>query len=236
MKIKNTAFSFEESLRFLEKDMAPQQVDGKQIGVCDTLTVEDLYPQRVTSVNSTIMYVKITYKGELSVKHKEYAYHAAMNLILKIVQSVKTLRLLNIQADGSLMAVYDTPMKKQIEEVINLSAQVRSINEVVLLKLNQNLANQIVTVGLHYGTIVTYNTEAPLEEMFFAGEGMTFAKQLTELREDCILISEGIYINLSEEMQKNLFENQSSVNGEKYYYAPLINIGMHKWVEEQLSK
>ncbi len=233
MKIRETEFSFEDSLRFLEEDVAPQLGDGEPIAVCDTLTEDDLLSKQVTSVNCTVMYAKVTYKSLRSAKYKECAYHATMALILKIVQSTKTLRLLNIQADGGLLAVFDTPMKKHIEEVINLAAQIRSVNGVVLTKLRQDLSSQVVTVGLDYGLVTCYNTGASLEELFFAGDAILAAKQLNSLKEDFVVISDSIFINLSEDWQQNLFVSHDMVEGKKYHYAPLINIRMHKWVEER---
>lgn len=236
MKINHTDFSFEESLRFLEEDVASQLGDGEPIAICDTLTEADLLPKQVTSANCTAMYVKVIYKSVRSVKYKECAYHAAMNLILKIVQSTETLRLLNIQADGGLLAVFDTPMKKQIEEVINLSAMIRSVNAVVLTTLKQDLSSQVVTVGLDYGAVLCFNNaKDSLEEKFFAGDAMLTAKQLTDLKEDYVVISNSIYINLSEDWQKNLFVSHDIVENNKYHFAPLINIRMHKWVTEQLK-
>ncbi len=236
MKINHTEFSFEESLRFLEEDVAPQLGDGEPIAVCDTLTEADLLPKQVTSANCTAMYVKVTYKAVRSAKYKECAYHAAMNLILKIVQSTNTLRLLNIQADGGLLAVFDTPMKKHIEEVINLSAMIRSVNGVVLTKLKQDLSSQVVTVGMDYGSVLCYNNKESLEEKFFSGDAMLVAKQLADMKEDYVVISESIFINLTEDMQKNLFANNDIVEGNRYHFSPLINIKMHKWVEEQQKK
>lgn len=232
MKIKNTEFSFEESLMFLEENIIPQLGDGEPMAVCDTLTEDDLLPQKVTSVNCTAMYVKVTNKTLRNSKNKECAFHAAMNLILKVVQSAKTLRLLNIQADGGLLAVFDTPMKKQIEEVVNLSALIRSVNGVVLTKLNQELSSQTVTVGLDYGEITCYNMEKPLEEQFFAGDAMRIVKQFIDLREDNVVISDSIYINLNENWKNNLFVNHGTFEGKSYHFAPLINIKMHKWVLE----
>lgn len=236
MKINHTEFSFEESLRFLEEDVAPQLGDGEPIAVCDTLTEADLLPKQVTSANCTAMYVKVAYKAVRSAKYKECAYHAAMNLILKIVQSTNTLRLLNIQADGGLLAVFDTPMKKHIEEVINLSAMIRSVNGVVLTKLKQDLSSQVVTVGMDFGSVLCYNNKESLEEKFFSGDAMLVAKQLADMKEDYVVISESIFINLTEDMQKNLFANNDIVEGNRYHFSPLINIKMHKWVEEQQKK
>ena len=214
--------------------MTPLLGDGDSIVVCETLTAADLLPKQVTSANCTAMYVKVTNKAVRSAKYKECAYHAAMNLILKIIQSPETLRLLNIQADGGLLAVFDTPMKKHIEEVITLSAMIRSVNAVVLTKLKQDLSSQVVTVGLDYGAVLCYNnTKGSLEEKFFAGDAMLIAKQLADLKEDHVVISNSIYINLSEDMQKKLFISDGIIDGNRYHFSPLINIRMNKWVEEQ---
>lgn len=233
MKIKHTEFSFEESLKFLQEEVAPQLNDGEPIAVFDKLAETGELPNQVVAANCTAMYVKVTYKGVRGEKYRECARHGVMNLVLRIVQSTQSLRLLEIQADGSLLAVFDTPMKKEVEEIVNVAAQVRSVNEVVLTKLNQNLTDQVVTVGMDYGQVTSYNTGDALEEKFFAGSSMLIAKQLTDLREDCVIISDNIYINLSDDFQNRLFVSHDMRGDVKYHYAPLINIRMHKWVLEQ---
>lgn len=233
MKIKDTEFSFEESLRFLEEDVKPQLNDGEPIAVFDTLRKGEALSMQVTSVRCTAMYIDVVYKGQMGGKYKECALHAVMTLILRLVQSSKSIRLLNIQADGGLLVVFDTPMKKDVEDIITLSAQVRSVNHVVLKKLGMRQDEQEITVGLDYGIISSYNAEDELDEKFYAGGCMVAAKQLTRAKKNCVVISETIYINLSEDMQKNLFVNHDEEGDLKYYYAPLINIRMNKWVEEQ---
>lgn len=232
MKIKDTVFSFEDALRFLEEDVKPQLGDGEPLAVFDTLKKEESLPKQVTSARGTAMYIKVAYKGRRGGKYREVALHAVMTLVLKLVQSLKSVRLLNIQADGGLQVVFDTPMKKDVEDVITLSAQVRSINHVVLKKLGLNQDEQEITVGMDYGTISSYNAEEELEEKFYAGDCMETAQRLTGLKQDCVVISETIFINLSDDMQKNLFASYGTEGDLKYHYSPLINIRMNKWVVE----
>ena len=233
MKIENTDFSFDESLKYLD-ELVVQLKDVSEIPVCNTLTDEDLPLRTVVAINCTAMCIKVNNKSVKDGKVKEYILHAAMNLIIKILASSKTIKHLHLQADGGLLAIFDTPMKKDVEEIINLSAQVRSINEVVLKKFRIiDLAAQVVTVGIDYGPVTCYCTGTSLDEYYLAGQSIETAKLLSSASQDCVNISNNIYINLSEDMTTKLFNAQGSVDNLKYYYSPLINIRMRKWVTEQ---
>ncbi len=233
MKIENTDFSFDESLKYLD-ELVVQLKDVPEIPVYNTLTDEDLPQRTVVAINCTAMCIKVNNKSVKDGKVKEYILHAAMNLIIKILASSKTIKHLHLQADGGLLAIFDTPMKKDVEEIINLSAQVRSINEVVLKKFHiMDLAAQVVTVGIDYGPVTCYCTGTSLDEYYLAGQSIETAKLLSSASQDCVNISNNIYINLSEDMTTKLFNAQGSVDNLKYYYSPLINIRMRKWVTEQ---
>lgn len=227
-------FSFEDALRHL--DEVVQQMTGETpIPHCDTLTEEDMLPGKLVQVNCTAMYVRVANKT-LEGKVKDFAFHSAMNLIMKIVMDSYAFKRMEFQAEGGLVVLFDTPMKKDVEEIINVSAQVRSINEVVLQKLGQNLLGQIVTVGIDFGPIEGYCIGNSIEEYYFAGETIETAKRLAGVKEDCVLISEDIFINLPENMTTELFDRQGEAEGMKYHYSRLINTMMQKWVEEQGNK
>lgn len=233
MKIDNTDFSFDESLKYLD-ELVVQLNDAPEIPVCNALTDEDLPPRTVVAVNCTAMCIKVNNKSVKDGKVKEYILHAAMNLIIKILASSKTIKHLHLQADGGLLAIFDTPMKKDVEDIINLSAQIRSINEVVLKKFHiMDLAAQVVTVGIDYGPVTCYCAGTSLDEYYLAGQSIETAKLLTSATQDCVNISNNIYINLPEDMTSKLFTSQGFVENLKYFYSPLINIRMRKWVVEQ---
>lgn len=233
MKIENTDFSFGESLKYLD-ELVAQLNDIPEIPVYNTLSDEDLPQRSVVTVNCTAMCIKVNNKSVKDGKVKEYILHAAMNLIIKILAGSKTIKHLHLQADGGMLAIFDTPMKKDVEDIINLSAQVRSINEVVLKKFHiMDLAAQVVTVGIDYGPVTCYCAGTSLDEYYLAGQSIETAKLLSSTTQDCVNISNNIYINLPEDMTSKLFTSQGFVENLKYYYSPLINIRMRKWVAEQ---
>lgn len=233
MNIKQADFSFEESLKYVDGLLA-QLKDDSPLPVCDTLTKEDLFTKDIAQAHCTTMMVKVERQPWLKEgRIRDYVFHAAINLMMGVIRSTKTLRHLDVQADGGLLALFDTPMKKNVEEVIILSAQVRSVNDVVLKKFRQDLTGQSVTVGVDYGSVICYNGDDPIEDLFFAGKGIETAKFLAERKDNCVVISHDIYINLSEEMQKNLFKEGEKEGDLQYYFSPLINIKMREWVEEQ---
>lgn len=227
-------FSFEDALKHLD-EVAQQMTEEVPIPHCDTLTDEAMLPGRLVQVNCTAMYVRVV-NNTLEGNVKVFAFHTAMNLIMKIVLSSYAFRRMEFQTDGGLVVLFDTPMKKDVEEIINVSARVRSINGVVLQKLKQDLQGQIVTVGIDFGPIEGYCTGDSIVEYYFAGETIETAKQLTDVETDCVVISEDIFINLPENMTTELFGRKGESEGLKYHYSRLINTMMQKWVDEQQDK
>lgn len=226
MEINRDDFSFEESLKYLDL-LSSQLKDETDIPESHSMRVDESLDNRVIKVYGTAMYIMVANKlqGTYYFKSKQYAYNGVTNLILKILQGSKLLMRLNMQADGGILALFDTPMKKDVEEIINLSGQVRSINEVAMRKFRLETTNQTVSVGIDYGPIYTFSS-------IFTGLPIRYARVLAECQEDNVNISDDIYINLPEELRTNLFANEGVLQSIKYHYAPLINMRMRKWVEE----
>lgn len=235
MEIKDREYSFEESLKFLDR-LAVQMNDNSAIPICDTLTDDDLIPQTIVQVGCTAMCVQVKLNMTVIEKVKYYALHATMSQIMSILESSKTLRHLDIQGDGGLLALFDTPMKKDIGEIINLSAQVRSINDVVLKKFRLDGTGQIVTVGLDYGPVSTYCAGTSTDEYFYSGRVIRMAELLSKVKEDNVNISRNIYVNLPEDLRAQLFAKKVTDDELDYHSAPLINLRMQKWVTEQAEE
>ena len=232
MKINKTEYSFEESLKYLDF-LAQQMTDEEDIPEIHNLNVKELPVHKVITAYCATMYIRVIRRVDGDGRGKEYAFRGAISQIVKLLENSDTLRHLDLQADGSIMALFDTPMKKNVEELIILAAQVRSINDVVLTKFHMDLGRQHCAVGLDYGAVSYFSTANSSIDPICYQATMKWAKQLAEQRDDSVIISDDIYINLSEDMQKNLFKNSSVHKELKYHYAPLINIRMDKWVKEQ---
>lgn len=228
MKTDRKDFSFEESLTFLD-ELNHQLKDETVFKECDSLNEVNFQPGMIMQVNCTVMYINVL-NNTLRGKVKDYALHAVMNLATRILRSSKTLKYLEFQADASLLALFDTTMKKEIEEIITLAAQVRSINEVVLKKFGQDLSGQSISIGINYGPVELYCASTSGKDYYVAGSEILKAMKLSQERKDNVVISETIFINLPEEMTTKLFQSYNLLGPIKYYYAPLINIMMRKWV------
>lgn len=233
MEVKKDDFSFEESLKYLDS-IASQLHDGVEIPELHSMQAGDFMPNKVIKVFGTAMYIKVTNNmlGTNCFKSRQYAVNTVTNLILKILQTNKMLTHLNQQTDGSLLVVYDTPMKKDVEDMINLAGQVRSINEVAMKKFHLEMSDQTVSIGMDYGPIYTYSSGESFIGSICTGVPLKAAKVLAECKEDNVIISDDIYINLPEDLRKHLFQNEDVERNIKYHYSPLINLRMRKWVME----
>ena len=231
MKIEKNAFSFEESLKYLEK-LAQQMTESQGLRVFRNVEMDELPVENVVKVFCVAMSIKVKPKLERTTFHMDYVYAGVVSQIFSIVQSSILLRKVEMQADGGILVLFDTPMKKDVEEVINIAAQVRSINDVVLRKFHMPLDEQVISVGIDYGPISYFSSIYTNYDGLFFGNSIMRAKKLAEVKTDSVNISEDIYMNLSEETQRNLFVNKE-MNGEMAYYcSQLINIRMRKWVVE----
>jgi hypothetical protein len=231
MKIRKNEFSFEESLKYLD-EFAQQMIDIKGLRVFRNIETDEMPVEQIVKVFCAAMNIKVIKKFSHAGYHMEFVYAGVVSQILGVLQSSNLLQHVDMQADGGILALLNAPMKKDVEDIINLAAQVRSINDVVLKKFRLPLGEQVISVGIDYGPISYFASSYTNLEGIFYGNAIVRAKILADAKEDSVNISEDIYMNLSEDMQKNLFVNKEMTGELKYYFSQLINIRMRKWVVE----
>ena len=231
MKINKNDFSFEESLKYLDR-LGADMTDNEGMRAFRSMEQDELPVDRVVKVFCVAMSIKIIKKFSHAGVHTEYVHAGTVSQILHVLQSAVQLRQVEMQVDGGIMALFDAPMKKDVEDIINISAQVRSINDVVLKKFRLPLGEQTVSVGLEYGPVSYFASRYSNLEGVCYGGTIQRAKKLADVKDDSVNISEDIYMNLSEDMQDNLFVNKEMTGDVKYFFSQLINIRMRKWVVE----
>lgn len=236
MNIKKNDFSFEESLKYLDS-LASRMAEDQEFQAFRAIDKGELPADKVVKVFCVAMNIRLTKKFSHHIEYyTEYVYMAALGQIVSIARSMDSLRSVEMQCDGSILAIFDTPMKKDVEDVINMSAQIRSINDVVLRKFRVPLGEQVVSIGVDYGPM-TYMESTKLGcDSIYSGNVIKFAEMLAKVKEDSVNISEDIYVNLSEEMQNNLFQSVGMLGEVSYHHSPLINIRMRKWVLENQKR
>ena len=161
MKIEMNEFSFEESLKYLD-ELVTQFKEDADVPETHSMNEEELPLNQVVRMNCTAMSIRIINRLLARDRLIKYVYHAALSQIVSVLQSAKGLKHLDLQADGGLLALFDTPMKKDVEDIINLAAQVRSVNEVVVSKFRLDAGRQVVAVGIDYGPITVFSTDGML--------------------------------------------------------------------------
>lgn len=233
MKTDKRDFSFEESLKYLD-DLAAQMIDDQEFLSFRAIEKGELPVDKAIKVFGVAMNIRLTQKFSHDiVYYKEYVLMATISQIVSIARSMDSLRSLEMQSDGSILALFDTPMKNDVEDVVNMAAQMRSINDVVLQKFRVPLGEQVVSIGLDYGPL-TYLESTKLGcDSIYHGTAISFAVIMAKAKEDSVNITDDIFVNLSEEMQKNLFQGEDSLGEVRYHHSPLINIRMRKWILEQ---
>lgn len=231
MKIRKNEFSFEESLKYLD-EFAQQMIDIKGLRLFRNIYTDGMPVEQIVKVFCAAMNIKVIKKFSHPGYHMEFVYAGAISQILGVLQSSSLLQHVDMQADGGILALLNAPMKKDVEDIINLAAQVRSINDVVLRKFHLPLGEQVISVGIDYGPISYFASAYTNLEGIFYGNAIVRAKMLADAKEDSVNVSEDIYMNLSDEMKQNLFKENDMMGETRYYHSPLINIRMRKWVVE----
>lgn len=231
MKIDKNDFSFEESLKYLDR-LGADMTETEGMKAFRMMEKDELPVDKVVKVFCVVMSIRIINRYSHQGIHTDYVHAGTVSQILHVLQSAIQLRQVEMQADGGMMALFDAPMKKDVEDIINISAQVRSVNDVVLKKFRLPLGEQVVSVGIEYGPVTYFASRYSNLEGVCYGSTIQRAKKLADVRDDSVNISEDIYVNLSEDMQKNLFVNKEMTGELKYYFSQLINIRMRKWVVE----
>lgn len=232
MKVEKNDFSFEESLKYLDQ-LGTEMIEAEGLRAYRSMDKDELPMDKVVKVFCVAMSIKIINKFNHTSFHMDYMYAGTVSQILHILNSARQVRQIEMQADGSILVLFDAPMKKDVEDIINLSAQIRSMKDVVLTKFRMPLDELLISVGIEFGPVSFFSSVYSHMEGICYGNAIKRAKLLADAREDCVNISDDIYGNLSEDMQKKLFVNRDTAGELTYYFAPLINIRMRKWVLEQ---
>lgn len=134
-------------------------------------------------------------------------------------------------AANYLRFVYDTPLKKDLNEALDDAARIKTLALVVSKKAKQKRYPLIkASVGMDYGavTLLPVNLhDYRFSRFVWMGEAVKKAEELAGKADDDIVISPIVWKNLTENNRK-LFEAEYLLG--TFYRGKIVNIAMNNWV------
>lgn len=130
-----------------------------------------------------------------------------------------------------IMAIFDTPYKKNIDAVLDSVAKLNAMFSLVdKLYTKSSLSGISHGIGMSYGkALLTKINNEERPEYNWGGEALELALKLSEIEQSkdyIVRASYTIFNNLKEDYQK-LFEK---VGFDDYYGANPVNIALNKWI------
>lgn len=133
---------------------------------------------------------------------------------------------------NKILFVYSTPLKKDLERVIDDAARIRTLGFIVSkIASGKNVSGLEVNIGINYGSVSLIPVEIISECRQYVWKGKTFenAVSLMEDAQGKILISPVVFDNLNEKTRE-LFERD--LGGESYS-GSIVNVMMNNWLRSE---
>ena len=161
-------------------------------------------------------------------------YACLYSEISSIMKSADT-HLITQYEGNTLISIYNTRLKINIEELIDIAAKINSITEIITYKFSKELGPKKISacIGIHYGNTYFVNGDCAegTKSIIAYGPSRNEAIKLAKTSNSNsgkTLISSSVYQNLSDSYQKFFNHNTDTDT----YTASLINTVMSKWIEK----
>jgi class 3 adenylate cyclase len=234
MKSTYTTYNFDSS-KGRVNDILNSNEDSfeelKSIPSRDRLTFDNGF-----YVQCTALFVDIRQSSELPKKHKlptlAKIYRSYISEVTAVINSDDDCKEVTIAGD-SIWAIFDTPLKLQIDNVVSVSAKISSVIDMLNCKFKKKGIDPItVGIGIDYGRALMIKAGfkgSTVNDVVWMGDVVNQASNLCHLGNKSYgdketMISSAIYSNLNDH-HKSLF----SYNNLRYCYnGDIINLEMDK--------
>lgn len=215
--------------------------DKEEIPKRDDLTYTNGY-----YVNCCSLFVDLRDSSKMPEKHQKRVlakiYRSYISEIVAIVNGSPICKEINIIGD-CVSAIFKGQLKSDIEEVINIAAQINSLIKVLNYKLSKKGYSGIKAgIGLAWGRVLMIKagySGSGINDVVWMGDavnqGSKMCSKASKEVSSPIVVTDVFYQNLSEEVKK-FFTQGSLFSSPNYYYANLINTYMNDWLTEQQEK
>ncbi|USL28000.1 adenylate/guanylate cyclase domain-containing protein [Priestia megaterium] len=236
-------YNFEKSLERIDKilNFTSAFEDKKDIPKRDDLTFTNGY-----YVNCCSLFIDIRDSSKMPEKHQKRVlakiYRAYISEIVAVINGSIICKEINIIGD-CVSAIFKGQIKKDVEEVLNIAAQVNSLIDVLNYKfMKKGYPTIKAGIGLAWGRVLMIKSgysESGISNVVWMGDavnqGSKMCSKASKEVSSPIVVTDDFYHNLSEE-DKKLFTQGSSYSTTNYYYSSIVNPFMDNWIQIQKDK
>jgi class 3 adenylate cyclase len=238
MESNHISYDFDNSLNRI--DIILNSSDNSYEEVNSIPSREKLTYTNGFYVNCTALFVDIRGSSNLPQKYRRPTlariYRSYISEVIAIINSNSKCAEINVQGD-CVWAIFDTPYKRDIDEVFGTSAQISSIVDILNCKLAKRKIEPIkIGIGIDYGRALMIKagySGSGINEVVWMGDVVNLACKLCsygnkEFYDYELMISKVIYDNLKNE--NKILMQWNSVRS--CYHGNIINIIMQDWVNK----
>lgn len=235
MITEKSIYNFEESLFRIDQMLNFQISEEETRSSIPNLNVIPAKGGVIT--NCSVMQMEMTPSSSSDYSQLLRVYRAFLSETVAILAS--NINCVDIKALGTqLTAVFNTPFKNNIETLIDKTAMINTLAQIVTKKAKRlGLPGISVKIGVDYGNVMLMrygklnNDEVYPKGLVWIGKPVEGAQMLVErpVFGRNIWISDVVFQNLSEEYTK--FFQREKESG--CYCADIINMHMKSWLNKQ---
>ncbi|HBN5964795.1 TPA: adenylate/guanylate cyclase domain-containing protein [Acinetobacter baumannii] len=237
MQANYKAYDFEKSRDRIDEILDSSDnnyEDKKEIPNRENLTFTNGY-----YVYGSAIFVDMRGSKEYATNHRRpvlaKVYRSYISELIAILNSLQIVRELYIEGD-CVWAIYNTPLKKDVNDVFSISAKVNSLIDTLNIKLKKRKYTPIKAgTGVHYSETLMIKagySGSGINEVTWIGnlvsETADLCSKANKNGKSRSLISNVFYNNLNEDNKKLLSKCYSL----DCYEGNYVNIKMNEWVEQ----
>lgn len=211
--------------------------DATSIPLRSSLTYTNGYYVYVTA-----LFVDIVGSSDMTDEHKRPTlakmYRSFISEGVAILNSIDASREINIHGD-CVWAIFETPLKSDIDKVLNLAAKIGSMVDILNYKLAKKSYSTIeVGIGIEYGRALMVKagySGSGINDVIWMGDVVNSASNLCNTagrnsRKETV-ISGVVYNNLNKDNQA-LFTSFTDDNYKTCYESFIVDKSMDEWYKE----
>ena len=239
MRLLSSDYDLSESLAridaFLNEDIKKSDA-GDYIPVLTEIEQQGMFRTICTAVC-----IKIDIGGNNSnevIKDSSKVLRAFVNEAIEILTSDSNC--VDVSVVGFIiMAIYDTPFKASIEQIIDNLAMIHSLRDIINIKKMQNVesCDIYLKIGVHYGDVIMMqasHVNNSVSNIMWTGDAPNIALNLANdnNNERPIRITSKVFENLRQDYQAffSVKKTLDTIPDIEYYDAAIVNTKMNKWV------
>lgn len=240
MKSNHKSYEFTKSLERMDTILGP----GSQFEEKDYIPKrEDLTYTNGYYVNCSSLFIDLRGSSQLPNIHQKRVlakiYRAYISEMVAIINGSPLCKEINIVGD-CVSAVFETPLKSNIDQVFSLACDMNALIDILNYKLEKKEYKPIKAgIGLAYGRVLMikagYNGSG-INDVVWMGDAVNQASKMCGKanKEDIrpIVVTDIFYNNLNdankELLKKPLLED--------FYHGNIVDVEMSNWLENEQKK